>query len=71
MEKTLELIFLTDQNKTVKITVDEPKEPVDIDAAKTVMDTIITEGAMEYPTGKPAVKKEVRLVERNVQEYSV
>ena len=71
MEKTLELIFLTDQNKTVRVTVDDPKEPVDIDATKTVMDTIIAEGAMEFPTGKPAVKKEVRLVERNVQEYSV
>ena len=71
MAKTLELIFLTDQNKTVKVAVDEPKEPIDIDAAKAVMDTVIAHGALEYTTGKPVEKKEVRLVERNVQEYSM
>ena len=69
--KTMELVFLTEQNKSTVISLDNPKEPVDIEAAKAAMDTIIAEGAFSAMSGKPAVKKEVRLVERTVDTYSI
>lgn len=69
--KTLELVFTTDTNKTSTISIDQPKEPIDVEAAKSVMDTIISQGAITSTNGKLFAKKEVRLIERTVQEYSV
>ena len=69
--KTMELVFVTDQNKSTVISLDNPKEPVDMEAAKAAMDTIIAQGAFSALSGKPAAKKEVRIVERTVDIYDM
>ena len=69
--KTMELVFVTDQNKSTVISLDNPKEPVDMEAAKAAMDTIIAQGAFSALSGKPAAKKEVRIVERTVDTYDM
>lgn len=69
--KTLELAFTTDNGKTATIMIDAPKEPVDVEAAKQAMDTIIAQEAITSVNGKLASKKHVRLVERSVEEYEL
>ncbi|MFS0782541.1 DUF2922 domain-containing protein [Bacillus sp. 1P06AnD] len=69
--KTLEMVFLTDMNKNITISIDQPKEPIELEKIKEAMDIIISEGAMTSKTGKLASKKDVRVVERTVNEYSL
>ncbi|WP_153126082.1 DUF2922 domain-containing protein [Peribacillus tepidiphilus] len=71
MPKTLEMIFVSDIGKNITVSVDDPKEPVDLDAVKGVMDIIIAQQAFSTQSGKPYSKKCVRVVERNVDEYEV
>ena len=69
--KTLELAFTTENDKTATISIDMPKEPVDMEAAKNAMDTIIAQQAFTTASGKLIAKKSVRLVERSVEEYTL
>ena len=42
MAKILELLFVTQEGKTAKISIDNPKEPVDLVKVKAAMTQIIT-----------------------------
>ena len=68
MAKTIELHFLNSEGKVGKLSVDNPKEPIDPVATKLVMDTIIA--ANIFGSNMNFVSaKEVRLVEHNVTGY--
>ncbi|WP_050614549.1 DUF2922 domain-containing protein [Bacillus testis] len=69
--KTLELSFVTELNKTATISIEQPKEPIDVERVKAAMDTIIQQGALTSKSGKLVAKKDVRLIERTVNDYSL
>ncbi|RFU63516.1 DUF2922 domain-containing protein [Peribacillus glennii] len=71
MAKTLELLFVTEEGKTSSISIEDPIEPVDINAVKQAMDTIIAANVFTSASGDFVGKKGVRVVERNVNEYDV
>ncbi len=71
MAKTIELHFLTSEGKVGKLSVDNPKEPIDPVATKLVMDTIIAANIFDGPNMNFVSAKEVRLVEHNVTGYEL
>lgn len=71
MAKTLELIFETEEGKTAKIVVDNPKEPIEVSEIVSVMDTILTYNAFMTNTGRFVGRKSAQLVERNVSTFEV
>lgn len=50
-KSALQLQFLTDQNKKVRITVPNPKQPVDQAAVSQAMDLIVAKNVFAYPQG--------------------
>jgi hypothetical protein len=71
MAKTLELQFVTDLGKTTKLTVDNPKEPINPAAVKLAMEQIIASNAFQSNYGTPVSVGSARVVERNVTEYEL
>lgn len=71
MAKTLELQFVTDLGKTLTVSIDTPKEPIDPVAVKTAMDTIIAADVFYGSTGKAVTAKTAKVVDRNVTEYTL
>lgn len=71
MAKTLELLFVTQEGKTASISIEDPKEPVDVNAVKQAMDSIIAANVFTSQSGDFVSKKGARVVERNVNEYEV
>ncbi|MEH7442674.1 DUF2922 domain-containing protein [Bacillus sp. JJ1122] len=71
MAKTLELQFVTDLGKTTKLTVDNPKEPIDPAAVKLAMEQIIASNAFQSNNGTLVSVNSARVVERNVTEYEL
>ncbi|OIK14521.1 DUF2922 domain-containing protein [Bacillus sp. MUM 13] len=71
MAKTLELLFATLQGKTAVLSIDDPKEPVDMAKVKQAMDQIITLNVFTSRTGDYISKKGARVVERNVDDYEM
>ncbi|WP_419883620.1 DUF2922 domain-containing protein [Peribacillus sp. B-H-3] len=71
MAKTLELLFATLQGKTAVLSIDDPKEPVDLAKVKQAMDQIITLNVFTSRTGDYISKKGARVVERNVDDYEM
>lgn len=71
MEKVLELLFVTAEGKTAKITIENPKEPVDPAQVKAAMTQIILDNVFTSKTGSFVSIKGARLVERNVSEYAL
>lgn len=71
MAKTLELQFVTDLGKTTKLTVDNPKEPIDPAAVKLAMEQIIASNAFQSNNGTLVSVSSARVVERNVTEYEL
>ncbi|KAB2335549.1 DUF2922 domain-containing protein [Bacillus mesophilum] len=69
MEKTLELTFLTNLDKQARISIDQPKEPIDPDAVKAAMEQMISSDVFQGSNGSYAAVKEARLVERTVTSY--
>lgn len=69
--KTLELIFTTEENKSSTISIDNPKEPVDLEIVNGAMDIIIAEAALYTTSGKYVAKKGARMVERTVQDFTL
>lgn len=65
--RTLELLFVTEEGKTVRLSVDNPKEPVDPLQVKTAMESIIAANAFIDNDGNAYESyKGARLIERNV-----
>jgi hypothetical protein len=71
MAKTLELQFVTDLGRNTKVTVDNPKEPVDPSAVKLAMEQVIASNAFLTTAGTPVSVSGARVVERNVTEYEI
>ncbi|PLR79853.1 DUF2922 domain-containing protein [Bacillus canaveralius] len=71
MAKTMELQFLTDSGAIARVSVDNPKEPIDPVAVKQSMDQIILAGAFTTANGNLAAVKGARVVERNVTDYEI
>ncbi|MFD0049056.1 DUF2922 domain-containing protein [Actinomycetes bacterium NPDC127524] len=71
MAKTLELLFTTLQGKTAVLSIDDPKEPVDMAKVKQAMDQFITLNVFTSRTGDYISKKGARVVERNVDDYEM
>ncbi|MEI5906713.1 DUF2922 domain-containing protein [Bacillus spongiae] len=69
MAKSLELHFLSEEGKTVRLSLDDPIEPVDELAVKQVMDTIIANNVFQSSSGAYKTAKAARLLERNVTEF--
>ncbi|WAA13494.1 DUF2922 domain-containing protein [Fervidibacillus halotolerans] len=66
MEKTLDLYFLTEEGKTARLTVNDPKEDLTGSEIKAAMDQIVSSGVFFSTSGSFVSAKEARLVERNV-----
>ncbi|MEH7544855.1 DUF2922 domain-containing protein [Neobacillus vireti] len=71
MSKTLELQFDTEFGKTAKITVDNPKEPVDENVVKLSMAQIIAANIFTTGSGKLVSAKGARVIDRNVTDYEL
>ncbi len=71
MAKTLELQFVTDLGKNTKLTVDNPKEPIDPAAVKLAMEQIIASNAFQTPNGTLVAAGTARVIEQNVAEYEL
>ena len=71
MAKTLELQFVTEEGKVAKISLDNPKEPVDTAVVKQSMSQIIAADVFFTPNGKFVSSQGARVVERNVTNYDI
>ncbi|PWW32120.1 hypothetical protein DFO73_101383 [Cytobacillus oceanisediminis] len=71
MAKTLEMTFLSDMGKPSKLTIDNPKEPIDPIAVKAAMDQIIAANAFVGNGGDFVQAQGARLLERNVTDYDL
>lgn len=71
MAKTLELIFKNEMGKQAKISVIEPKEPVDQDAVKAAMENLIAKDVFGSSGGSLVSIEGARIVERNVTDYEL
>ena len=71
MAKTLELQFVTANGKVAKLTLDNPKEPIDEAVVKQSMDQIIASGAFYTVNGDFVSSQGARVIERNVTDYEI
>ena len=71
MAKTLELQFGTEFGKTVRISVDNPKEPIDEEVVKLSMAQIITADVFTTASGKLVASKGARVINRDVTDYEL
>ena len=71
MAKALEMIFVTGEGKSSTISVDNPKEPVDVEQVKQAMEQIITQNVFTTSSGDFVNIKGARVVERNVEDVKV
>ncbi|WP_160725486.1 DUF2922 domain-containing protein [Bacillus sp. USDA818B3_A] len=71
MAKTLELQFATEFGKTARISIDNPKEPIDEEVVKLSMAQIIAAEVFTTASGKLVSSKGARVVDRNVTDYEL
>ncbi len=71
MAKSLELTFVTNMGKQSRISIDNPKEPVDPAAVKLAMQEVIASDIFQSSNGSLAEIKGARVVERNVTDYEI
>jgi Protein of unknown function (DUF2922) len=71
MAKTLELEFVTNTGKNARLSIDNPKEPVDANAVKQSMEQIIASNVFVSTNGSLSAVKGARVIERNVTEYEI
>jgi hypothetical protein len=71
LAKTLELQFATEGGKVARISLDNPKEPIDQAVVKQSMDQIIAAGIFYTTSGNLVSSKGARVVERNVTDYQM
>ncbi|KYC67848.1 DUF2922 family protein [Bacillus coagulans] len=70
--KTLELQFLTQDNKTVRVAVDKPAEPIDTVKVKNAMAQMLSSGVLVSSSGMALSSvKGARLIEQNITEYTL
>lgn len=71
MAKALEMIFVTGEGKSATISIDHPKEPVDVNQVKQAMEQIIAQNVFITSSGDFTSIKGARLVERNVEDVEI
>jgi hypothetical protein len=71
MAKTLELQFGTELGKTARLSVDNPKEPIDEEVVKLSMAQIIASGIFTTGSGKLISAKGARVVDRSITDYEL
>ncbi|MCM2535856.1 DUF2922 domain-containing protein [Neobacillus ginsengisoli] len=71
MAKTLELQFVTEFGKTARLTVDNPKEPVNEAVVKQSMADIIASGIINTAGGNLVSAQGARIVDRNITDYKL
>lgn len=71
MAKTLELQFVTDNGKVARVTLDNPKEPIDQLVVKQSMDEIIAAGAFYTVNGNFVSSQGARVIERTITDYEI
>lgn len=67
MDKKLQLVFYTQNNKTYTINIDSPIDPADSLAVKDAMDTVINSNVIETTNGILTSIKEAKMVTRTVE----
>jgi Protein of unknown function (DUF2922) len=71
MAKILELEFETNTGKSARLSIENPKEPIDANAVKQSMAQIIASNVFVSANGSFAAIKGARVIERNVTEYEI
>lgn len=71
MAKTLELEFVTEFGKPARLSIENPKEPIDEAAVKLAMQEMIASGVFTSTNGNYAAVKGARIIDRNVTEYEL
>ncbi|OCA81511.1 hypothetical protein A8F94_21785 [Bacillus sp. FJAT-27225] len=71
MAKTLELSFMTETGKVSKLTIENPKEPIDQAVVKQSMEQIIASNAFHSPNGNYTAIDGAKVIERNVTDYEI
>ncbi|MDR7239580.1 DUF2922 domain-containing protein [Neobacillus drentensis] len=71
MAQTLELQFGTELGKTARISVDNPKDPIDEEVVKLSMAQIIASDIFTSGSGKFISAKGARVVDRSVTDYEL
>jgi hypothetical protein len=71
MAKSLELQFVTETGKQARISIVNPKEPVDEAAVKQAMDVIVASGIFNTAGGNLAQSKGARIIDRSVTDYEL
>lgn len=69
--KTLEFTFQNSLGKTVRMSLNDPVEPVDTTAVNAVMDAAIAKNIFELSGGELTAKLGARLIERNVTDITL
>ncbi|MFP5113791.1 DUF2922 domain-containing protein [Bacillaceae bacterium C204] len=71
MAKTLELQFGTEFGKTARLSVENPKEPIDEEVVKLSMTQIIASEIFTTSSGRFVSAKGARVVDRSVTDYEL
>ncbi len=72
MEANLELVFLAADGRTVRITVNDPKDGLDEETVRNVMEEIIAADVFQSTGGASlAAVKEARKITRTVEVFAV
>ncbi|MDB5083815.1 MAG: hypothetical protein JWN30_701 [Bacilli bacterium] len=66
MTKVLDLLFVTDQHKTVRIPIQNAIEPVDAAKVGAVLDQLVTSGVLQFKTGHVIQKSGAQLHDAQV-----
>ena len=65
MNKTLQLVFSTEEGRTVSMTLADPVEPVDVQDVEGVMDLIIGKDIFQTSSGAIVGKVRASLIARD------
>ncbi|NNU91394.1 DUF2922 domain-containing protein [Anoxybacillus sp. CHMUD] len=68
--KTLELQFVNEEGKTVRLSVDAPRDDVTETQVASVMDVIIAANVFSSSGGDLIAKKGVRLIDTTVTQWT-
>lgn len=72
MDRNLELVFLATDGKTVRITVNDPKDNLDEKMIKNAMSQILSANVFQTSSGAPlASMKEARIINQNVEVFNL
>ncbi|GIN58237.1 DUF2922 domain-containing protein [Lederbergia ruris] len=70
--KVLELNFLSEEGKNVRIAVDEPIDPIDSEQVKTAMDAILQADVFLDTEGNPLKEaKSARIVDKTITTIDI